>query len=83
MMRAPMTLEKARAMAQSVIHARKKFGSQLHFPQPTYEILEALAVLEANGNWDAPTKDELTKANRQLAAANARAEKCAKKQEQA
>lgn len=79
MMAEPMSLKRAREIAQALAVARKKHGAQLASPYPAYEILEALAVLEENGNWDAPTREELTKANRQLAAAEARAAKCAKK----
>lgn len=82
MMKERMSLSRAREIAQSIASAHKRYGAQLAPPFPTYEIIEALIVLENHGNWNAPTRDELTKANRQLAAAEARAAKCAKKQEQ-
>jgi hypothetical protein len=59
-------------MAQRVAIGRAKYKSQYSPPHSTAELSEALTVLEAGGNWDAPTKAELTKANRQLAACNAR-----------
>lgn len=71
-LKGPMSLEKARLLAQRVAHGRKKYGPQFSIPYSKEEIVEALALLENNGNWDGPTKEQLTKANRQLAACNAR-----------
>jgi hypothetical protein len=71
-LKAPLTVNQARAMAQRVTIGRAKYKGQYSPPHSTAELAEALTVLEASGNWDAPTKAELTKANRQLAACNAR-----------
>ena len=81
MMEKPMTVERASAIASSISAGRKKFGAQFRAPFRAYEIEEAAAVLLEHGNFDAPSKEELTKCRRQMAALNARYEALKRKGE--
>lgn len=79
-MKKAMTVDQARAMAQQAAIGLKKWGAQYSPPYAKDQLVEALGVLENAGNWDGPTKAELTKANRQLAACNARYERLKNRQ---
>lgn len=74
-----MTLGRARELAKTITTARAKWGAQVSVPISVHELLEIVDVLETEGNWDAPSREDLTKANRQNAALNARLAKCLKK----
>lgn len=76
MMAAPMTLARARAIAQEVTAGRSKFGAQFKPAQSQSELLEAIAVLNIGGNFDGPTQEEITKANRRAGAAESRLKRC-------
>src|SRR5687768_6924156 len=73
-----MTLEKAREIAESTIAGKLRYGAQYAPPYRPYEILEAVTVLEVElrkqetAIAEMVPKEDLTKANRQLAALNAR-----------
>lgn len=71
-MRQVITIERARELANQIAVAYGKYGSQTSVPFNTHQLVEIVAVLNAHGNFDGPTKDELTKANRQLTACQAR-----------
>lgn len=79
-MKQVMSKEQALAHAKTLAAAFGKFGAQISVPYTTAQLLEVIAVLHAHGNWDAPTKDELTLVKRQLTAALAREAKCKGKQ---
>lgn len=86
MMAAKMTLQKAREIAHAVSIGRAKFGAQFKPSYPESDLLEALAVMESCGKWDAldPTelllqaKEAVTAANRRAGAAEARLKRCMK-----
>lgn len=80
-MKQVMTKEAALKTAGQLALAFGKFGAQISVPYTQSQLLEVISVLHANGNWDAPTREELTKVKRQLTAALAREAKCKGKQE--
>jgi hypothetical protein len=64
-----MSLEKATRIVNEVVAGRKRLGKQF---VPRYimdDVLDALVMVHENANLDAPSKDEVTKLRRQLAAA--------------
>lgn len=68
------TLAKAIALLEEIRALRKRWGRSAGAGQHNvHDLLDALDVLYEESNIDGPTKAELTKANRQLAAAGARA----------
>lgn len=71
-MKQVMTVEKARHLASSIAAAYARFGSQTSVPYSATQLAEIITVLNAFGNFDGPTKEELTKAARQLTACKAR-----------
>lgn len=71
-MRQVMTIERARSLAGQIAAAYSKYGSQTSVPFNTANLVEIIAVLNAHGNFEGPTKEELTKVNRQLTACQAR-----------
>jgi hypothetical protein len=75
-MKQVMTKEQALQHASKLALAFGKFGAQISVPYTTPQLLEVISVLHAHGNWDAPTKDDLTLVKRQLTAALAREAKC-------
>jgi hypothetical protein len=85
MLAEPMSFEKAREIAEAIRRGRIRHGAQFSPPYRPYEIVEACAVLGKHINvlvgelqLHVP-KDELTQANRRLAACEARVAKLAKK----
>jgi hypothetical protein len=63
----------ALTIVKHVVAERKRWGHQAGTAgYNTHTICDALIVLADAGNFDAPTREELTKANRQLAASAAR-----------
>lgn len=83
MMKAPMTLEKAREIAHALSIAHAKHGAQLRSPYPQYDIIEALGVLhralETNADESLKAaKDMVTAANRRAGAAESRLKRCMK-----
>ncbi len=79
-MKQVMTIEKARALANTVTLGMAKYGSQYSPAYATQISLEAIAVLNGHANFDGPTKEDLTKVNRQLTACQAREAGLKKKQ---
>jgi hypothetical protein len=71
-MKPPMSLDKAKHIAHVATLGRAKYGPQFSPPYSQADLVEALSVLNEFGNWDGPSKEQLTKVNRQLAACNAR-----------
>lgn len=63
-----MTLEKATRIVEGVVAGRKRLGKQYIPAQIMDDVLDALVVTYENANLDAPSKDEVTKLRRQLAA---------------
>ena len=64
-----MTFDKAAAIVLNVIAGRKRLGKQYLPPYILDDILDALVMVHEQGNFDGPSKDEVTKIRRQLAAA--------------
>ena len=87
MLAEPMTIDKAKEIAAQIWKGRRKYGAQYRPSYPNYEVQEAVAVLfAALGDLTVRLgtmvpKEELTLANRRLAAAEARVAKLAKKNE--
>lgn len=71
-MKQVMTIEKARSIAGAIALAYSKYGSQTSVPYSTSQLVEIISVLNSFGNFDGPTKDDLTKLSRQLTACQAR-----------
>ena len=67
-----MTIERARSLASHIATAYGKYGSQTSVPFSTTQLVEIISVLNSFGNFDGPTKDDLTKVSRQLTACKAR-----------
>lgn len=67
-----MTIERARSLATQIAVAYGKYGSQTSVPFSASQLAEIISVLSAFGNFDGPTKEELTKVTRQLTACQAR-----------
>ena len=66
-------LEKSTALVQEIVKLRKRWGRSAGAGQYSmHDVLDALVVIFDESNIDGPTRAELTKANRQLAAAGAR-----------
>jgi regulator of replication initiation timing len=67
------SLEKAIEIVETIRKARKRWGRAAGSAQyGTNDVLDALDVIFDESNHDGPSKAELTKANRQLAACSAR-----------
>ena len=64
-----MSLEKATNIVKEVVAGRKRLGKQFVPRQIMDDVLDALVVVHDNANLDAPSKEEITKLRRQLAAA--------------
>lgn len=64
----PMNLSKAQAIVTEVVAGRKRLGKQFVPRQIMDDVLDALVVVHDSANLDAPSKDEITKLRRQLAA---------------
>lgn len=79
-MKQVMTIEKARSLAAAIAVAYSKYGAQTSVPYNTHQLVEIIAVLNAFGNFDGPSKEELTKVSRQLTACQAREAGLKKKQ---
>lgn len=77
-----MTLARAREIARVLQEGFDKYGKYAVVPFRPYEVLQTVITLANNGNFDAPSKEDLTKVNRQLAALNARYEKLKQKCEE-
>lgn len=73
-----MTYAQAAILAQSIVTGRKRWGLQYSLPVNQSDLLDALVVLHDAGNFDGPTKDQLTLVKRQLTAALAREAKLRK-----
>jgi len=71
-MKQVMTIERARALAQQIATAYGKYGSQTSVPFNVAQLVEIIAVLNAFGNFDGPTKEDMNKVTRQLTACQAR-----------
>jgi hypothetical protein len=63
-----MTLEKAQTIVASVVAGRKRLGKQYSSPIRMDEVLDAFVLVYDASNVDGPSKDEVTKLRRQLAA---------------
>jgi geranylgeranyl pyrophosphate synthase len=63
-----MSLSKAQEIVTEVVAGRKRLGKQFVPRQIMDDVLDALVVVHDNANLDAPSKDEITKLKRQLAA---------------
>jgi hypothetical protein len=87
MLAEPMSQQKAQEIAEAIVTGRAKFGAQYSPPYRPYEIVEAVAVLEGQlavalkTIGEMVSREELTLANRRLAACEARVAKLSKKNE--
>ena len=72
-----MKYERAEEIVRSVVHARKKFGQQASPNVLQSDLLDALVVFYEGrpDESDETLRGQLTKANRQFAALNARYER--------
>lgn len=73
-----MTYAQAAILAQNIVTGRKRWGLQYSLPVTPADLLDALVVLHDAGNFDGPTKEQLTLVKRQLTAALAREAKLRK-----
>ena len=64
-----MSIEKATNIVNEVVAGRKRLGKQFTPRHIMDDVLDALVVVHENANLDAPSKEEITKLRRQLAAA--------------
>lgn len=82
MMKPSMSFDKAREIATAVTKERKRYGAQYSSQYSKSTLEEALDVLNAGiEDIHKAGRDELTRANRQYAALNARYEKLKNKTE--
>ncbi len=73
MMKNKMTLERAEEIVRVIVAGHKRWGASAGAMQhSTTEVVDALVTLHENANMDGPSAGDMAKANRQLAAANAR-----------
>lgn len=63
-----MKFDKAAAIVAGVIAGRKRLGKQYQPPYIMDDVLDALVIVHEQGNFDAPSKEEITRLKRQLAA---------------
>lgn len=71
-MKQVMTIGRARELASQIAIAHGKYGSQTSVPFNVSTLTEIISVLNASGNFDGPTKEDLNKVTRQLTACQAR-----------
>ena len=67
-----MKLETALNIAKEIASQYKRWGKQTNPPYTQQQMMEALAVLDKEGQFDGDLSEELTKTKRQLAASSAR-----------
>lgn len=67
-----MKLSTALNIAKEIARQFKRWGKQTNPPYTQAQMMEAIAALDAEGNFDGNLADELTKTKRQLAACTAR-----------
>lgn len=76
-----MKLEQAQSIAKELAKQYHRWGKQANPPYSLQQLMQVIAVLDEHGHFDtnvAQLREELTLANRRLAAANARAIKAEK-----
>lgn len=77
-MKDSMTYEQALALVKNTAGAVERWGKQANPPYSQNQMMAAIAVLAGKVDIEGPTKEELTKVRRQLAACEARVAKLSK-----
>jgi hypothetical protein len=73
-----MTVEQAMQLVKNTATAVERWGKQANPPYSVNQMMAAIAVLAGKVDLEGPTKEELTKVKRQLAACEARVAKLSK-----
>jgi hypothetical protein len=63
-----MSLDKAQRIVEEVVAGRKRLGKYFTPRNIMDDVLDALVMVYENANLDAPSKEEITRLKRQLAA---------------
>lgn len=63
-----MTGDKAHTIVKEIVAARKRWGKGVKIPYTEDQLYDAIVVLDAEGNFDGASREEVTKLRRQLAA---------------